>query len=254
MLNGCEKTLQNNYKIITQFDGTYYKGWQYQTEKIRTIQGELVKALIIIAKKRIVVTGSSRTDAGVHSMGHTSNFHLPVNIEPLSLRKALNSILPVDIRIVECERAEMNFNARYSALGKTYIYKIYFGEVHSPFDNRYATHITYPLNLNVMRKAAKLFVGTKDFSSFTSDDPKKNRLRTITDFSMKVRKEEIQFIIKGKSFLRYMVRNMIGTIIDVGRGQLSYNDVPYIFEAKDRRKAGATAKAKGLTLYEVEYE
>ncbi len=246
--------MQNNYKIITQFDGTYYKGWQYQSDKIKTIQGELVKALIIIAKKKVIVTGSSRTDAGVHSMGHTSNFHIPINIEPDSLRKALNSVLPVDIRIVQCQRAEINFNARFNALGKTYIYKIYFGEVHSPFDNRYATHITYPMDLNLMRKTAKLFIGTKDFSSFTSDEPKKNRMRTISEFSMKVRNKEIQFIIKGKSFLRYMVRNMIGTIIDVGRGQLSYDEIPAIFEAKDRRKAGITAKAKGLTLFEVEYE
>ncbi len=246
--------MQNNYKIITQFDGTYYKGWQYQSDKIKTIQGELVKALIIIAKKKVIVTGSSRTDAGVHSMGHTSNFHIPINIEPDSLRKALNSVLPIDIRIAQCQRAEINFNARFNALGKTYIYKIYFGEVHSPFDNRYATHITYPLDLNLMRKTIKLFIGTKDFSSFTSDDPKKNRMRTISEFSMKVRNKEIQFTIKGKSFLRYMVRNMIGTIIDVGRGQLSYDEIPAIFEAKDRRKAGITAKAKGLTLFEVEYE
>lgn len=246
--------MKSNYKIITQFDGTRYKGWQYQTEKIKTIQGELVRALIIIAKRKVLITGSSRTDAGVHSMGHTSNFHIPINIEPQSLKKAFNSILPIDIRIVECEKVDISFNARYNASSKTYLYNIYIGEVHSPFDNRFSTHITYPLNLNNMRKAVKFFIGTKDFSSFTSDEPKKNRLRTITDFSMNVKQNNIRFTIKGKSFLRYMVRNMIGTIIDVGRGQLSLNDIPGIFEAKDRRKAGITAKAKGLTLFEVKYE
>lgn len=245
---------QNNYKIITQYDGTNYKGWQYQTEKIKTIQGELVKALIIISKRKVLITGSSRTDAGVHSLGHTSNFHIPINIEPQSLQKAFNSILPIDIRIASCEAVEMSFNARFNAVGKTYIYKIFFGDVHSPFDNRYATHITYPLKLSKMRKATKHFIGTKDFSSFTSDDPHKNRRRTITEFSMKVRNKEIQFTIKGKSFLRYMVRNMIGTIIDVGRGKLSHEEIPAIFEAKDRRKAGITAKAKGLTLFKVEFE
>lgn len=245
---------RNNYKIITQYDGTEYKGWQYQTENIRTIQGELVKALIIIAKRKVVITGSSRTDAGVHSMGHTSNFQIPINIEAQSLKRALNSILPIDIRVAECEKVDRSFNARFNAVSKTYIYRIYFGEVHSPFVNRFSAHISYPINLNNMRKAVKYFIGTKDFSSFTSDEPHKNRQRTITEFSMKVRGKEIAFTVKGKSFLRYMVRNMVGTIIDVGRGKISHKDLPAIFDAKDRRKAGITAKAKGLTLFKVDFE
>jgi len=245
---------RNNYKIITQYDGTEYKGWQYQTENIKTVQGELVKALIIIAKRKVVITGSSRTDAGVHSIGHTSNFQIPINIKAESLKRALNSILPTDIRIVSCEQVDRSFNARFHATSKTYIYKIYFGEVHSPFENRFATHIPYPLNLHNMRKAVKYFVGTKDFSSFTSDEPQKDRTRTVTEFSMKVRGKEIIFTVKGKSFLRYMVRNMVGTIIDVGRGKISHKDIPAIFDAKDRRKAGRTAKAKGLTLFKVEFD
>ena len=243
----------NNYKIIIQFDGTNYSGWQYQTAQIKTVQGELVRALKIIAKKRIVVTGSSRTDAGVHSTGLTANFHLKINIESESLKKALNSLLPEDIRVVACERADKSFNARYGSISKTYVYKIYFGQIQSPFSCRYATHIPYPLNLNAMRKAIKHFIGEKNFSSFTSDEPNKKRIREITGFSMKAKGEEITFTISGRSFLRYMIRNIIGTIIDIGRGKIVPGDIPAIFEAKDRRMAGQTAPARGLTLARVEY-
>lgn len=245
--------MKNNYKIIVQFDGTNYKGWQYQSPEIKTIQGEIVKALTIIAKKKITAYGSSRTDSGVHSAGLTANFYLNIKIEPDSLLKALNSLLPQDIRITKCELKDKSFNSRSCVKSKTYIYKIFFGQVISPFKSRYTHHITYPLNLNNMRKAVKYFIGEHDFSSFTSDEPNKRRIREITEFKMKKTKQEIIFIIKGKSFLRYMVRNIIGTIIDVGRGKIPPEHIPAIFEAKDRRKAGQVAPAKGLTLDKVEY-
>ena len=244
----------NNYKIIVHFDGTNYSGWQYQAPPDRTVQGELVRALTIIAKKKILVTGSSRTDAGVHSSGLTANFHLRIRIAPESLQRALNSLLPEDIRIVNCEIMDKSFNARFNAKSKTYIYRIFFGQVCSPFTYRYLAHIPYPLNLAKMRKAIPYFIGQKDFSSFTSDEPQKNRLRTVSEFTMRVRGQEITFTISGKSFLRYMVRNIMGTIIDVGRGKINLSDIPAIFEAKDRRKAGQTAPARGLTLAKVEYE
>jgi tRNA pseudouridine38-40 synthase len=244
----------NNYKIIVHFDGTDYSGWQYQAPPERTIQGELIRALKIIPKRRVVVTGSSRTDAGVHSTGLTASFHLRVNIAAESLQRALNALLPEDIRVVSCEIMDKSFNARFSAKSKTYIYRIFFGQVCSPFDYRYMTHIPYPLNLRKMRKAAACFIGEKNFSSFTSDEPQKKRLREISAFTMRVKGEEITFTISGKSFLRYMVRNIIGTIIDVGRDKIDLKDIPGIFAGKDRRKAGQTAPARGLTLAKVEYE
>ncbi len=234
-------------------DGTNYSGWQYQTPDINTIQLQLTHALKIIAKKRIVITGSSRTDAGVHSAGLTANFFLPINIEDISLLKALNSLLPPDIRIALCERVDNSFNARFMALSKTYVYRLFFGQIQSPFLSRYTAHIPYPLNLRIMRKAVKSFIGEKDFSSFTSDDPGKKRIRTISQFSMRMRNEEIIFTISGKSFLRYMVRNIIGTLIDIGRGKIKYSDLEKIFSARDRTKAGRTAPAKGLILFKVEY-
>ncbi len=246
--------MKNNYKIIVQYDGTDYKGWQYQGGGLRTIQGEIVNALKVIAKKVIVVTGSSRTDAGVHSMGLTANFHLKINIAPESLQRAFNSLLPNDIRIKECELVDPSFNARFGAKSKTYIYRVFNGKITSPFKNRYYTHIPYPLDKKKMKKAVKFFRGEKDFSSFTSDEPHKNRIRKIDQFKMSVKGEEIIFTVKGKSFLRYMVRNMVGTIIDVGKGKIDPNDIPDIFKAKDRRAAGPSAKPGGLTLASVDYD
>jgi len=243
----------NNYKIIVHFDGTDYSGWQYQAPPERTIQGELIRALKIIAKKRVVVTGSSRTDAGVHSTGLTANFHLRVKIAAESLQRALNSLLPEDIRVMNCEIVDKSFNARFGAKSKTYIYRIFFGQLCPPFVYRYLAHIPFPLNLRKMRKAVAYFIGEKNFSSFTSDEPQKKRLREISAFTMQVKGEKITFTISGKSFLRYMVRNIIGTVIDVGRGKIDFKDIPGIFAAKDRRKAGQTAPARGLTLAKVDY-
>ncbi len=246
--------MKNNYKIIVHFDGTEYKGWQFQGHGIRTVQEELVNALKVISKEMITITGSSRTDAGVHSSGLTANFYLKINIKPESLQRAFNSLLPSDIRITNCEIVDPSFNARFGAKSKTYIYRIFSGRVTSPFDSRFYTHIPYPLNKRKMKKAAKYFVGEKDFSSFTSDEPHKNRIRTIDEFRMKAKGKEIIFKVKGKSFLRYMVRNMAGTIIDIGKGKIELDELPLIFEARDRRRAGQTAPAAGLTLAYVEYE
>jgi tRNA pseudouridine38-40 synthase len=245
--------MTNNYRVVVHFDGTEYYGWQFQTAEYPTIQAELIRVLKIIAKKQVMVTGSSRTDAGVHSSGLTANFHLPVPIQPESLKRALNSLLPRDIRIMECELMDKSFNARFGAVSKTYVYRIFTGSVQSPFSQRFALHMPFPLDHPAMRRAARHFVGQKDFSSFTSDEPGKKRLREVDQFKMEVKGEEIIFTVRGKSFLRYMVRNMVGTLIDVGRGKIASSDIPAIFAAKDRRRAGQTAPAKGLTLVKVEY-
>jgi tRNA pseudouridine38-40 synthase len=243
----------NNYRVIVHFDGSEYYGWQFQAPQYRTIQAELIRVLKIIAKKQVLVTGSSRTDAGVHSSGLTANFHLSVAIRPESLQRAMNSLLPKDIRIMECELMDKSFNARFGAVSKTYLYRIFTGPVQSPFNQRFALHLPYPLDLKAMRRATKHFIGAHDFTSFSSDEPGKKKLREISAFTMRVRKEEIAFTVRGKSFLRYMVRNMVGTLIDVGRGRIGADDIPAIFAAKDRRRAGQTAPAKGLTLLKVEY-
>ena len=245
--------MTNNYRVVIHFDGSEYYGWQFQTPEYPTIQAEMIRVLNVIAKKKVLVTGSSRTDAGVHSSGLTANFHLPVAIQADSLKRALNSLLPRDIRIMECELMDRVFNARFGAVSKTYVYRIFTGQVQSPFSQRFALHVPFPLDRQAMRRAARHFVGQKDFSSFTSDEPGKKRLREVDQFTMQVRNEEITLTVRGKSFLRYMVRNMVGTLIDVGRGKIAASDIPAIFAAKDRRRAGQTAPAKGLTLVKVEY-
>ena len=244
----------NNYRVVVCFDGTEYYGWQFQRPEYPTIQAELIRTLKIIAKKQVLVTGSSRTDAGVHSSGLTANFHLPITIEPESLKRALNSLLPKDSRIMECQLMDRAFNARFGAHSKTYVYRIFTGQVQSPFSQRFALHVPFPLDVKAMRKAARHFVGAKDFSSFTSDEPGKKRAREVDLFKMQVKKEEITITVRGKSFLRYMVRNMVGTLIDVGKGKIRADEIPEIFAAKDRRRAGQTAPAKGLTLVKVEYQ
>jgi len=244
----------NNYRVVVHFDGTEYHGWQFQSPEFRTVQAELIRALKIIAKKQMTVTGSSRTDAGVHSLGLTANFHLPVAIEPESLQRALNSLLPKDIRIMECALTDRSFNARFGASSKTYLYRVFTGPVQSPFRLRFALHVPCPLDVRAMRRATRHFIGARDFTSFTSDEPEKKKMREVTGFTMQVKKNEIIFTVSGKSFLRYMVRNMVGTILDVGRGKIKPEDIPDIFAAKDRRRAGQTAPAKGLTLVRVEYQ
>ncbi len=251
---GRDISLTGNYRIVLQFDGTDYSGWQYQTPQIRTVQAELNRALEIIAKERVLVTGSSRTDAGVHSCGLTANFHLAIPIAPESLMRALNAMLPADIRVIDCQKTLRTFNARFGAKTKTYVYRICRAPVVSPFLVRFVAHIPYPLNVAAMRRAIPHFLGRHDFSSFTSDEPQKNRMREIDRLELKVRGDEITFTVTGKSFLRYMVRNIVGTLIDVGRGKISPAAIPAIFAARDRRQAGQTAPAKGLILQQVEYE
>lgn len=244
---------KRNYRVIIEYDGTCYCGWQYQNEQTPTVQGHIIRALTIIAKDKVLITGSSRTDSGVHAEGLVANFHLAIPIAAESLQRAVNAILPEDIRIRSCELADISFNARYGAVSKTYRYRLFTGQVPSPFSIRYQAHIPYPLNIRHMRLCLPCFIGCHDFSSFTSDEPEKKRLREVTSFTLKKKGEELIFEIKGKSFLRYMVRNIVGTLIDVGRGKIEVKDIPDIFAAKDRRRAGQTAPARGLTLVEVRY-
>ena len=146
------------------------------------------------------------------------------------------------------------FQRPLRCFSKTYIYRIFTGQVQSPFSQRFALHVPFPLDTKAMRRATRHFIGAKDFTSFTSDEPGKKKLREVSEFKMQVKKEDIIFTVRGRSFLRYMVRNMVGTILDVGRGKFKPEDIPDIFAAKDRRRAGQTAPAKGLTLVRVEYE
>jgi len=240
-----------NYKIVIAYDGTDFCGWQRQPDS-RTVQGEIEAALARIAGKRIAVTGAGRTDAGVHARGQAANFRADFRMDRRELERALNAILPDEIRIVSLRRVSDEFHARKAARSKIYQYRIRNAPVVSPFDFRYVLHWPGPLDADSMAWAAGLFVREADFSAFSS-----NRLllpvRRIVRSEVRRRGREIVYTVEANGFLRYMVRTIIGTLLEVGRGRMEPLQVEEIFRLNERRLAGPTAPAKGLCLVKVKY-
>jgi tRNA pseudouridine38-40 synthase len=240
-----------NYLMVLSYDGTDYHGWQRQPKK-RTIQGSLEDALAKIAQKKVAVVGAGRTDAGVHALGQAANFKAVLRLSEEELKKALNAILPDDIRVVELKKTAMEFHARRDAKAKVYQYRLFHGPEINPFDLRYVLHWPYPLNLTRMRKAARRFQRKGDFSGFSS-----NRLlypvREVTRSEIKKKGDEIIYTIEASGFLRYMVRTIVGTILEVGRGRVSPDRIEEIFREKQRTLSSPTAPAKGLCLMKVFY-
>ncbi len=241
-----------NYKLTIAYDGTEYKGWQYQPDQ-RTIQETIHRALQVITKKNPKIYGAGRTDAGVHALGQVANFHTKLSIPPDSMKKAINSLLPPDIRILKCEIVEERFNSRFHSKGKVYEYRIYRGEIVSPFHYRYVAHVTNSLDIIAIKEASKFLLGEKDFSSFTSDSSWKSKVRKIEIIEVNEEEEMLYFKIRGNGFLKYMVRIMVGTLLEVGKGKISTEDFGKIVEAKDRTLAGPTAPPQGLFLLRVLY-
>ncbi len=206
--------------------------------------------------------GAGRTDAGVHALGQVGSFRTQSALTSAEFQRALNALLPHEIRIVACEEVGPTFNARWSAKGKTYRYRLYRGKVVPPFIHRYVLHYPFPLDDDRMRAAAARFVGVHDFTSFAAstgseeDDRERSTEREIfsTDLSRSPDDEELIFTVKGRSFLRYMVRKMMGTLLDVGRGRLAPEDIDRLFELKDRSKSGPTVPPQGLVMVEVIHE
>lgn len=240
-----------NYRIVLAYDGTNFKGWQRQPEE-RTVQGALEDAVFKITRKRTVIHGAGRTDAGVHAMGQAANFRVATRLADADLLRALNAVLPWDIRILTLEKAPDAFHARKSARSKVYRYRIVLAAQASPFDFRYALHWPYPLDLRAMRAAAPLFVRRADFTAFSSNR-ERHPVRTVRRSEIHKKGDELVYTIEAQGFLRYMVRTVVGTLLDVGRGKLTPEDIEGIFRRKDRTLAGATAPAKGLCLARVDY-
>jgi tRNA pseudouridine38-40 synthase len=240
-----------NYRIVLAYDGTDFKGWQRQPEE-RTVQGALEDAVFKITRKRTVIHGAGRTDAGVHAMGQAANFRVATRLADADLLRALNAVLPWDIRILTLEKAPDAFHARKSARSKVYRYRIVLAAQASPFDFRYALHWPYPLDLRAMRAAAPLFVRRADFTAFSSNR-ERHPVRTVRRSEIHKKGDELVYTIEAQGFLRYMVRTFVGTLLEVGRGKLAMEDIEGIFRRKDRTLAGATAPAKGLCLVRVDY-
>jgi len=240
-----------NYRIVLAYDGTDFKGWQRQPDG-RTIQGVLEDAVFKITRRRTTVHGAGRTDAGVHARGQVANFQVATRLPDADLLRALNAVLPWDLRVLALEEVPAGFHARKSARFKVYEYRIVLALRQSPFDFRYALHWPYPLDLRAMRRAAALFARRADFSAFSSNR-ERHPVRTVQRSALRKKGDELIFTIEAEGFLRYMVRTIVGTLLEVGRGRLAPQDIETIFRRKDRTLAGATAPAKGLCLIRVDY-
>jgi tRNA pseudouridine38-40 synthase len=248
-----------NFKLTLQYDGTDFHGWQMQGE-LRTVQGELKRALSLIDGREVTVHGSGRTDAGVHAEGQAANADIQREIAPEKLCAAINANVDTDLRVLEAAIVPDDFHARYSAMGKTYIYRIINGKIRSPFWSRYAHQEARALDLNRIQQGAKLFLGQHDWTAFSSaQSDAETRVRTITRcevserFDERARARMIEVTMSADGFLRYMVRSITGTLMAVGRGEMDYAKVSEAIETGDRALVGATAPARGLTLVSVDY-
>lgn len=267
-----------NWKLTLAYDGTDFHGWQVQPG-LPTIQGELAAAIDRVTGEQVLPQGSGRTDAGVHALAQVASVLLDAPIPPANLQRALNRTLPSAIRILDAEHAAPGFHARHSVAAKTYEYRIHRGEICPPWLARYVYALQWPLDVERMTRAAGLVVGEHDFTSFSASDPdltsRQANLITMeneedggkdggpgnvrrifaSEFSASTTGEEETLIyrVRGSGFLHHMVRNLVGTFLDVGRRHLEPEDISRILEQKTRAAAGATAPARGLFLQSVEY-
>ena len=249
-----------NFKLTIQYDGTDFHGWQMQGE-LRTVQGELSRALSQIEGRDVVVHGSGRTDAGVHAEGQVASVDLQKQLTPEKLRAAINGNVGKDVRVMDAKVVTPDFHARYSALEKTYLYRLLNGPVISPFWLRYAHHEARALDLERMRQSAALFMGTHDWTAFSSaQSDSETKTRTITCLNINRRWDEragcsiVEMTMSADGFLRYMVRSIAGSLLAAGRGEMDAELIERAINEGDRSLAGATAPACGLTLLSVRYE
>ncbi len=251
--------MQRNLKLTIAYDGHDFSGWQIQPDR-PTIQGTLVSVIEHLTGEITLPQGSGRTDAGVHALAQVASVSTHSPIPLLNFRKALNDILPATIRVLSVEEVPLEFHARKSAVAKTYQYRIYRAEICPPFLARYVYHHPYPLNEALMMDAAQVILGEHDFTSFAAVDPERkkedqeiNNVRAIYSSTWHRNGEELVYTVRGSGFLHHMVRNLVGTFLMAGKGNVSTTDLRRILEARDRSAASATAPASGLFLLGVEY-
>ncbi len=276
--------VSRNLKLTLAYDGTDFYGWQIQPGQ-PTVQGTLADCVRRITGEDVLPQGSGRTDAGVHALGQVASFAIESPIPERGLMTALNDSLPPSIRVIAVEAMEESFHARHSAKAKTYQYRIFRRDICPPFLARYTFHYPYPMNEESMMRAAENIVGKHDFTSFAASDPDRSariaqtptppkeggmghppsgddedaaktapsNVRTIHSALWARSPDELSFIVRGDGFLHHMVRNLVGTLLQVGKGSLHIDDIARILECRDRSAAGPTAAACGLYLVSVEY-
>ncbi len=246
--------MKTNFKMLISYDGTRYQGWERQKNTEMTIQGKLESVLSLMTGMPVEVTGSGRTDAGVHAKGQVANAHLETDKSADEVKDYLNHYLPEDICVREVKVASERFHSRYNALGKTYKYTCYIGKGKPVFDRKYVYVVDEYLDIDRMRQAAKELVGTHDFASFCSNPKmKKSTVRQVDRISIDQEGDYLIFTYHGNGFLHHMVRILTGTLLEVGIGKRSADSMGELIEAKKRALAGFTVPAQGLCMIEVDY-
>lgn len=247
--------MDKNYKLDITYDGTNYHGWQEQKSNELTIQNVMQKAVYAATQKKVILTASGRTDAGVHALCQVASMQLDTSIPADKLHYAINAYLPEDIRVLKAEIVKDDFNARFSSKIKTYIYNIYNSRILNPFYNKYALQVGAELDIELMQKNAALLIGEHDFTSFykTVQGIEKNPVRTIYNSKFIKNHDLITYEITGNGFLYNMVRIIVGTLVKIGIGQ-EEKDIISIMNLKNRIYAGPTAKPHGLFLKNVKYD
>jgi tRNA pseudouridine38-40 synthase len=252
-----------NWKLTLSYDGTDFHGWQIQPGHA-TIQGELSNAIERVTGEAVLPQGSGRTDAGVHALAQVASIELAAPIPPANLLRALNRTLPAAVRVLNAEHAPPDFHARHSVRAKTYDYRIFRGEICPPWLTRYVYALNWPLDMDKMQRAASFVIGEHDFTSFAATDPDlttrqsdldtpQNNIRTLFSSSWTEDADLLIYKARGNGFLHHMVRNLVGTFLDAGRGHIAPEDIATILERHSRPAAGPTAPARGLFLHSVEY-
>jgi tRNA pseudouridine38-40 synthase len=243
----------DQWKLVLAYDGSEFHGWQVQPDRV-TVQGELRDALARITGEEVLPQGSGRTDTGVHALGQVASFALAAPIPEANLARALNRTLPASIRVLSARRMPDDFHARHSAISKTYEYRIFRGEICPPWQARYVYAFHAPLDVGAMQRAAAQVCGEFDFTAFAASDPDRSpqdNVRCLHSSDWIDEPPLLLYRVQGNGFLHHMVRNLVGTFLEVGRGNM--HDVPAILASRSRAQAGPTAPARGLFLVTVDY-
>ena len=242
-----------NIKLTIQYDGTNYHGWQTQSNA-PSIQELIEDKLSTIVNHKVTLYGSGRTDAGVHAVGQVANFQTSSKLKPDVIKRALNSMLPQDIVVRNSEEVDGKFHARYRARSRVYQYLIWNDRIPSPFFRKFSWFVASRLDLEKMQEAGSLLIGRHDFSSFQGADRMETRaVRDMVRLDIKKIGQLSVVTVEANSFLKHMVRNIVGTLVEVGKGKMNLAGFKKLIEAKDRTKAGLAAPAHGLFLREVKY-
>jgi tRNA pseudouridine38-40 synthase len=247
--------MKQNYRFTISYDGTRYQGWEHQPTTDMTIQGKIENVLSRMVEEEVEVIGAGRTDAGVHARAMTANAFLDTGFSPDEIRDYMNRYLPDDICIREVKAASDRFHSRYNAVGKTYRYTCFTGPTKPVFDRKYVYYLDKTPDVERMKQAAKILKGEHDFKSFCSNPRmKKSTVRKVDRIDIVKKGAYITFTYHGTGFLQYMVRILTGTLLEVGYGKRTPESMGDLLNAKDRRLAGDTAPACGLTMVKVDYE